>query len=120
MFDYWNNYINNIVAESLTVIRDELTYFAERVNIVDPQRNLEDLGRRHMEFAFYVVNTRLERVEPWVRCRLEGLRDVWTQADQAGHGEAQNILKTIKDLLDALDEPEAFVGRTDAWDVPSP
>jgi hypothetical protein len=120
VFDYWNNHINNIVAESLSVIRDELTYFAERVNAFNPQQNLEDLGRRHMEFAFCVVNHRLERVEPWVRRRLEGLRDVWTQADQAGHGEAQNIPETIKDLLDALDEPEAFVGRTDTWDVPSP
>lgn len=120
MFDYWNNRISDIVTESLEVIQDEFTYFAERVNVVDPQRNLEDLGRRHMEFVFYVVNARLERVEPWVRRRLGGLRDVWRQAEQAGHPEASKVLKTINDLLEELDDPEAFVGRTDGWDVPSP
>jgi hypothetical protein len=108
------------VTESLHVIRDELNYFAERVNFVDPQRNLENLGRRHMEFAFYVVNARLERVEPWVRRRLEGLRDVWTQAAQGGHVNADQILQTIEDLLEQLDSPEAFMAYTDGWDVPSP
>lgn len=50
------------MAQSLSVSVEELTYFADRVNAVEPQRNLEDLGVRHMEFAFYVVNARMERV----------------------------------------------------------
>ncbi|KAJ5696816.1 hypothetical protein N7536_007228 [Penicillium majusculum] len=121
VFNYWNDYISYIVADSLRVIGNELAYFARRVNAVDPQRNLENLGRRHMEFAFYVVNARLERVESWVRRRLEGLRDVWTQAEQAGHPNAAHILNTINNIVEEIDnDPNAFMTHTETWNVPSP
>ncbi|KAJ5400883.1 hypothetical protein N7465_011372 [Penicillium sp. CMV-2018d] len=121
VFNYWNNYINHIVADSLNVIEDELTYFAGRVNAVDPQRNLEDLGPRHMEFAIYVVNARLERVESWVRRRLEGLRGVWMQAEQARHPNAAGILETINKIVEDIDnDPSALMGQTYSWNVPPP
>ncbi|CAG8888331.1 unnamed protein product [Penicillium salamii] len=120
IFDYWNNHIGEIVAQSLSVIEDELTYFSQRVNIVEPHRNLEDLGVRHMEFMFYVVNARMERVEPWVQRRLAGLRDVWEQAEQAGHPEAAQILETIAANSKEIDDSDLLMGNTDRWNVPSP
>ncbi|KXG53560.1 uncharacterized protein PGRI_006100 [Penicillium griseofulvum] len=121
VFSYWNNHTERIISDSLRDITDELRYFTGRVNVVDPQRNLEDLGTRNMEFAFYVVNARMERVESWVRRRLNGLWDVWTQAEQAGHPNAAHVLNSINNIVEEIDEePDTFITGTETWDIPSP
>lgn len=107
-FSYINGGIHDIVAESFGIIADELSYFAERVNINFPGTNLPDLGNRQNEYLHNVVVPRMERVEYWVTRRLRGLRTVWEEAQRNGHPRASDILRVIQSLLTAAEADDAF------------
>ncbi|PIG87825.1 hypothetical protein AARAC_011883 [Aspergillus arachidicola] len=111
-FQYLNENIREIVADSLNVIRDEMTHYAARVNHNFPGADLPDLGERHLQFFYRVVIPRMERVEPWVKRRLDEMERVWTEARDNGHPDAEDILVAIARNQEQLKKDDAFLVDT--------
>ncbi|KAF5855275.1 hypothetical protein ETB97_009542 [Aspergillus alliaceus] len=108
-FQYMNRNIQQIVADSLHVIRDEMNHYSSRVNHNFPGTDLPELEERHLEFFYRVVIARMERVESWVTRRLEGMARVWTEARDNGHPNGGEILAAIEENQTQLKEDNVFL-----------